>query len=483
MIPRVVIAGVQSGVGKTTVATGLMAALAKKGYRVQGFKVGPDYIDPGYHTVATGNISRNLDSWMLTAPAIRELFFRAAKDADIAVIEGVMGLYDGAGAGWQAGSTAQVAKYLRAPVILVVNAKGMARSAAAMVLGYKQFDPEVYFGGVIFNNVGGEKHFRILKEAVEGAVGLKALGYLEKNAALKTPERHLGLVPTAEKSALASYLDRLAGALESSVNLEEILAVARSAPPLDCPGDSIFPDGQKKEVKIAVARDAAFNFYYQDALDLLAEHGAELVYFSPLRDRTLPEGVHGIYIGGGFPEMFLEPLAANRTMIAGIVSAHRRGMPVYAECGGLMYLSEGIVDFSGNYYPLAGLVPGRACMQEKLAALGYMTAEVLTDNILARKGDILRGHQFRWSVLADVPPDACYAYKLAGADGAPALTEEGFVRGNLLASYLHLHFAAHPQLARNFVESCRRYKRWEVGSWKWEQKGVTDEECRPLRKV
>lgn len=458
-IPRLVIAGVQSGVGKTTLAAGLMAALAKRGYRVQGFKAGPDYIDPGYHTAATGNISRNLDGWMLGEATVRELFVRAAKGADIAVIEGVMGLYDGFGADGRTGSTAQLARWLRAPVVLAVDAKGMAASAAALVLGYQKFDPRLVLGGVVFNRAGGENHYRLLREAVEGAVGVRALGYLEKSAVFQMPERHLGLVPAAEKDGLVPFLDRLAEALARTVDLEGVLEVARSAPPLENPAGSIFPGEQKRDVCIAVARDRAFNFYYQDALDLLSAHGAELVPFSPLDDRALPGEAHGLYIGGGFPEMYLEPLAGNRTMIASITAAFRRGMPIYAECGGLMYLSGGITDFIGNHYPLAGLVPGRARMQKKLAALGYVTAEVLADNILAKKGEVLRGHQFRWSVLEDVPAGVRYAYRLSGGRGVRGGHEqEGIIRNSLLASYLHLHFAARPALAKNFVESCRRYK-------------------------
>lgn len=471
MLPRVVIAGVQSGVGKTTVATGLMAALTRKGYRVQGFKAGPDYIDPGYHTAATGNISRNLDGWLMTGPVIRELFCRAAKGADLAVIEGVMGLYDGSGAGREEGSTARLARYLGAPVILVVDAKGLAGSAAAVVLGYQKFDPEVNLAGVIFNRTGGEKHYRLLKEAVEGAVGVKALGHLEKNAAFQMPERHLGLVPAGEAGEPAPFLEKLAQAVTSTVDLEGILKIAGSVPPLDFSRPAIFPEGRAKDVKIAVARDRAFRFYYQDALDLLAACGAELVYFSPLADRSLPAGVHGLYLGGGFPEMFLEPLARNREMMESISLAHRQGMPIYAECGGLMYLCAGIVDFDGNEHPLTGVIPGRARMQKKLAALGYAEAEVLADNILAKKGEIVRGHQFRWSVLEGVSPEGQFAYQLKGRSGAggargqsEAGQKEGIVRGNLLASYLHLHFAAHPRLAENFVESCRRYRRSEVGS-------------------
>lgn len=456
MVPRVVIAGVQSGVGKTTVATGLMAAFTRMGYRVQGFKAGPDYIDPGYHTAVTGNISRNLDCWMLPEETVRELFLRAAGGADLAVVEGVMGLFDGHDGGSGAGSTALLARYLKAPVILVVDARGMAGSAAALVYGYKHFDPELDLRGVIFNNVGSERHYRVLREAVARVPGVRVLGYLPKNAGLKMPERHLGLVPAVERGELGGYFEGLARAVADTVDLEGVLAVARNASPLTRPRRSIFPaEERRKVVRIAVARDRAFNFYYQDALDLLAASGAELVEFSPLDDRSLPQGSHGIYIGGGFPEMFLPQLSGNRPMIESIVGAYRMGIPIYAECGGLMYLSAGIEDFSGTYYPMVGLFPGRARMQGKMVALGYVTAEVIEDNVLVEKGTVLKGHQFRWSVLSDVPPDVRRAYRLF--KNGTFMYKEGVVAGNLLASYLHLHFAAHPRLAKNFVERCRRY--------------------------
>ena len=468
MFPRLVIAGVQSGVGKTTIATGLMAAMTGKGYRVQGFKAGPDYIDPGYHTAATclptgtaGNVSRNLDCWMLPEVSLKELFLRAAKGADLSVIEGVMGLYDGYSGRSEAGSTARLAKLLAAPVILVVDAKGMARSAAALVLGYKNFDPALNLSGVIFNHVGSEKHYQTLSEAVEEKTGLKALGYLPKNAALKMPERHLGLLPAGERGELTAYLNKLAQVMAEFLNLEEILSVAKSAPPLDYPEQSIFPAGQQKKGRIAVARDAAFNFYYQDALDLLAAWGAELVYFSPLADSSLPQNIQGVYLGGGFPEMFLEPLARNHSMAESIRRAYKMNMPIYAECGGLMYLSEGIIDFAGSFYPMVGLIPGKALMQKKLAVLGYMTAEVINDNILAKKGDVLRGHQFHWSILTDVSAEVSCAYKLF-SEGNPDSQKEGIITGNLLASYLHLHFAAHPQLARNFVVSGLKYAAQDI---------------------
>ncbi len=459
MVPRVIIGGVQSGVGKTVLATGLMAALARRGYKVQGFKAGPDYIDPGYHAAATGRASRNLDGWLLPEDTMRELFLRAAARADVAVVEGVMGLFDGYDRG-EAGSTARLAKCLDAPVILVVNAGGMARSAAALVQGYKNFDPAVRLRGVIFNNAGSPRHYRLLKDAVEEQCGVEAVGYLPKTPGLQLPERHLGLVPAAEQEGLTAFLDRLAGLVAASIDLDRVLAIARSAPPLDYPPKRVFAgDGPGRRVKIAVAMDEAFSFYYRDALDLLEAAGARLVYFSPLRDKALPAGVHGVYIGGGFPEMFLGALSRNRSMLDSIAAAHRRRMPIYAECGGLMYLSEGIIDFAGRFYPMAGLVPGRVRMQEKRAALGYATAEVLQDNILASRGAVLRGHQFRWSVLTGVPPGTGRAYRLAGRNGGDAQPEGIVVGGNLLASYLHLHFAGHPALARNFVASCLAHAR------------------------
>lgn len=459
-MPRIVIAGAQSGVGKTTIATGLMAALTKKGYRVQGFKVGPDFIDPSYHTAATGNISRNLDGWMFPAGTIRELFVRAAGAADIAVIEGVMGLYDGCDGTREVGSTAQVAKILGAPVILVIDARGMSRSAAAMALGYVNFDPRVKIGGFIFNNVGSEGHYRLLKEAVEGKIGLPALGYLTKNRDLKMPERHLGLVPTAERGSLRSYLESLADLVTAGLDLERILEISRSASNMQAVSPKIFPvKPREKTVRIAVARDRAFNFYYQDSLELLEARGAELVYFSPVADRRLPEAIHGLYIGGGFPEMFLEELAGNEAMKESLKRAARAGMPLYAECGGLMYLTEAIVDFEGKAYPMVGFIPGKARMQKKLEALGYRTGEVQVDNILAKKGDKVRGHEFHWSRLTGLPEDLPAAYKLSGGKGRDGRPEGFVIQGNMLASYLHLHFAAHPRLARSFVASCRRFKK------------------------
>jgi len=454
-IPRLLIAGTHSGAGKTTLATALMAAFTRAGYRVQPYKVGPDYIDPGYHTAATGRVSRNLDTWFLGAAGVREVFCRAAAGADICLIEGVMGLYDGRGATSE-GSSAEVAKLLGAPVVLVLDARSMARSAAAVALGFRRLDPEVPLAGVVLNRVGGPRHLDILKKAIEEEAGLPVLGWVGRQAEIALPERHLGLLPTAEKQGLRAHLERLADALREGVELDRLMRAARQAPPLPEKEPCIFPAAPApRRVRLGLARDAAFNFYYQDGLDLLTALGAELVPVSPLADRGLPPDLDGLYLGGGFPEMFLPRLAANEDFKRDLARAFARGMPVYAECGGLMYLTRAICDFDGREYPMAGLLPGRCRMQRRRVALGYVRATVLTDNILAPAGTQLRGHEFHYSTLEEMPLPPAYALHRAGEDeGRP----DGYVLGNLLAAYLHLHFASCPQAAAALVERCARYR-------------------------
>jgi cobyrinic acid a,c-diamide synthase len=453
-LPRLMIAGTSSGAGKTTIATAVMFSLARRGYRVQPYKAGPDYIDPGYHTAATGRICRNLDSWLLNEGAVRELFIRSARRADLSLVEGVMGLYDGIGSTSEA-SSAHIAKILHLPVLLVLNVQSMACSAAAMVLGYQQMDPLVRLAGVVLNRVGGERHYRLVKEAIEDRCRIPVVGYVPRETKVNLPERHLGLLPTAEKNELAEYLAALAVAVGEGLDLEQVVDIARRADPLPVTEGNIFsstPAGT--EVRIGIARDEAFNFYYQDGLDLLAHLGAELVSFSPLRDHCLPENLAGLYLGGGFPEMFLEALAENHTFRSSLKEAVACGLPVYAECGGLMYLSEAIVDFEGREYPAAGVIPGRCRMEKKRAALGYVTARVLNDNVLAPAGALLRGHEFHYSVWEEPDvPGFCRAYRLERAMGTAGV-EDGLVRGNLLASYVHLHLAGYPHFAARFLANC-----------------------------
>jgi len=449
-IKAVVIAGSASGVGKTTIATGIISALAKRGLAVQPFKTGPDYIDPSYHTVAAGRPSRNLDTWMLSRDAIVELFCRASSGVDIAVIEGVMGLYDGHSASDEAGSTAELAKLLGVPVVLVVDASGAARSTAAMALGYRDFDPNLNLAGVIFNGIGSESHYDMCHESVTTATGLKVLGYLPKRLDLTLPERHLGLVPTPENPLPHDFIDNLVAQIEKTIDLNGLLQLARKAAPPRV-ATSLFPRRHhESSVRIGIARDKAFSFYYQDNLDLLAAWGAELAPFSPLANRALPSDIDGIYIGGGFPEMYAAELAQNKPMLTSIREAGRKGLPIYAECGGLMYLGHSLHDFDGVRHKLAGLLPVESSMKDAKLNLGYRTVRALADNPVLQRGEEVRGHEFHWSQIG------------GESEGQPAYLileqkrKEGFCTGNVLASYIHLHFASRPGMAQRFISYCKK---------------------------
>ena len=449
-IKAVVIAGAASGVGKTTIATGIIGALAKRGLAVQPFKTGPDYIDPSYHTVAAGRPSRNLDTWLLPRYAIVELFRRACADTDIAVVEGVMGLYDGHSASNEAGSTAELAKLLGLPVILVIDASGAARSTSAMALGYRDFDPDLNLAGVIFNGIGSESHFDMCREAVSAATDLKVLGYLPKRSDLTLPERHLGLVPTPENPLPHDFIDNLVAQIEKTIDLNGLLQLARkAAPPKVAP--SLFPRRHHAASgRIGIARDKAFSFYYQDNLDLLAAWGAELAPFSPLADRALPLDIGGIYIGGGFPEMYAAELAQNRSMLASIREAGQKGLPIYAECGGLMYLGRSLRDFDGNRHKLVGLLPIESSMKDAKLNLGYRTVRALADNPVLQRGEEVRGHEFHWSQIGD-ESNSQPAYLILEQK-----REEGFCIGNTVASYIHLHFASRPGMAQRFISYCKK---------------------------
>ncbi|MCG9967320.1 cobyrinate a,c-diamide synthase [Pelotomaculum terephthalicicum JT] len=450
---RVVIAGVKSGSGKTTVAAGLMAALARRGLQVQGYKVGPDYIDPGYHTAVTGRPSRNLDSFLLPEATIRELYLRAAATANIGIIEGVMGLYDGR-AGSGAGSTAEVARMLKAPVLLVLDAGSLAQSAAAMVMGYAGYDSGVHIAGVILNRVAGERHKEILQKAIEEATGIPVVGCLEREAGLALPSRHLGLTPAVEMAELDKVLDRLAHIAGEALDLDRIMTLAGGAEKLGAPERPLFaPQPVTGRLPVAIAHDAAFNFYYRDALDYLESRGACLLPFSPLTDARLPAGAAGLIIGGGFPEMFLPELAANTTLHEDIRRKAAGGLPLYAECGGLMYLCRAIKDFDDRIWPMAGLVPAVCGMQKRLAGMGYREAATQGISILGPAGLLVKGHEFHYSGL-EVAEGHPWAYRLTENNQL-----EGYASGSVLASYIHLHWAGNPGAANNFLARCRAYAR------------------------
>ncbi len=448
MSGRLVVAAPRSGGGKTTVTLGLMKALRAKGVSVQGFKVGPDYIDPGFHRVATGRPSYNLDPWMMGREATLESFRQASRPAVFSVIEGVMGLFDGRRED-AAASTAEVAVLLDAPVVLVVDARGLGQSAAALVHGYARFDPRLRVAGVIFNRTGGENHRELLRRAVEEGAGVSVLGFLPADDSLCLPSRHLGLVQAGETGQLPEVLDRIAEAVTAGVDLEAVLRLGQGVSPLA--GAVGVPSEPEAQVKIGVALDAAFSFYYQNALDLLAELGAELVFFSPLGDRGLPADLDAVYLGGGYPEVYARELEENQAFRLSLGAALRAGMPTYAECGGLIYLLEEMEDTDGNPHAGVGAIPGRAAWTGRRQALGYREARVLRDNPLAPAGTQVRGHEFHYSRW-EPPRDAPSAYLLASG------VEEGWASRNILASYLHVHLCAYPELARRFLRSARKFR-------------------------
>lgn len=450
-----VIAGSTSGVGKTTIATAIMGCLVRRGLKVQPFKAGPDYIDPTYHTWVTGEPSRNLDTWLLPHSAVIALFRRAMAGKDIGIIEGVMGLYDGRSSLGEEGSTAELAKLLAAPVVLVVNAAKAARSLAALVMGYQHFDPHLHLGGVVLNGIGSNEHYVMCREAIEDATGVPVLGFMPRRKDLSLPERHLGLIPTVEGVTQKEFLDRLIAQAEATLDIERLLTLAEQAAP-PASGSTLFPPQRvPAQARIAVAMDKAFSFYYQDSLDLLEAWGAELAPFSPIKDSNLPAGVSGIYLGGGFPEMYAQALAANKDMMTSIKLAAEGGMPIYAECGGLMYLGRSIIDLEGREYPMVGAIPVSSRLDSPRLSLGYRTVRALGDGPLLRRGQAVRGHEFHWSVM---DYGQMNAYEIVGQK-----RQEGFHQDNLLASYIHLHMGSLPIMARRFVENSCQYRKEIVG--------------------
>ncbi|MER7496793.1 cobyrinate a,c-diamide synthase [Streptomyces pharetrae] len=443
-VPRLVVAAPSSGSGKTTVATGLMAAFAARGLAVSPHKVGPDYIDPGYHALATGRVGRNLDAYLCGPELVAPLFAHGARGCDLAVVEGVMGLYDGAAGEGELASTAQVAKLLRARVVLVVDASSQSRSVAALVHGFASWDPRVRIGGVILNKVGSDRHEALLREALDSS-GVPVLGVLRRAPQVDTPSRHLGLVPVAERrGAAVEAVAAMAAQVEAGCDLEALAGLARGAGPLSCEEwEPPVVSGGTRPV-VAVAGGAAFTFSYAEHAELLTAAGAEVVTFDPLRDEALPEGTAGLVIGGGFPEVYAGELSANEPLRKAVGELARSGAPVAAECAGLLYLCR---ELDGQ--PMCGVLDASARMSERLT-LGYRDAVAVGDSVLAPAGTRMRGHEFHRTV---VEPGAGAAP--AWGVRAPERRVEGFVLRGVHASYLHTHWASEPGVARRFVERCR----------------------------
>ncbi|MDJ0666015.1 MAG: cobyrinate a,c-diamide synthase [Desulfobacterales bacterium] len=458
MAKGLIIAATASGCGKTTLSLGLMAALVRRGLRVVPFKVGPDFIDPGHHRSVTGRTSHNLDGWMLSRRFNRETFHHRANRGEIAVVEGVMGLFDGYDGRSDAGSTAQMAKWLDLPVVLVVDARSMARSAAALVQGFENFDADLKFLGVLFNRIGSARHLRYLKEALMGHVTMPCLGGVPRESSIRMPERHLGLVTAEDHPLSATQIDQMADLIEAHVDLDGLLS--RVDPiHLSSHDHGATTPQEDPGPRIGIARDRAFCFYYPENLAILEAYGARLVYFSPLTDATLPEGLDGLYLGGGYPETNARQLAANRAMRTAIFDMSRKGMPIYGECGGFMYLGRGLIDLDGRRHAMTDCFPLSTRMLRKRKALGYREIQLKTACILGPAGSSARGHEFHYSEIetADPNDDVATVYRVVPRSGGDMQTE-GFYRRRTLGSYIHLHFGSNPDLARDFVQNCRQYK-------------------------
>lgn len=447
-----VIAGERSGVGKTSLTLAIVKSLISRGLRVQCFKVGPDFIDPGYHAAVTGRPPRNLDGWMMGRDQCLKSFECNCHDVDMAVIEGVMGLYDGYDGLSEDGSTAQIAKWLNFPVILIIDGSSLARSAGAVALGFELFDQELKIAGVIFNRVAGENHFQYLCDGVQARCNVKVLGYVPRNSEWLFGERHLGLIMAEESAGLQSKIALMSRQLEQSVNIDEIVSLAR---PFTQQQFRTARHKQPESTTIGVARDEAFCFYYQDNLDYLEQHGARLVFFSPIHDSYLPTGIEGLYVPGGYPELYAAALSRNKNMRASIRDFCMAGKPVYAECGGLLYLLQYLIDKTGTPHEMVGLFPVHARMFPHLQRLGYVEGEILKNCPLLREGIKFRGHEFHYSEIEEMPQHVVRCYRITGRKSRP-VSYEGYSLCNTLASYIHIHFASNPSIAEEFVAACRR---------------------------
>jgi cobyrinic acid a,c-diamide synthase len=449
----IIIAGERSGVGKTTVTLALLAAIKGRSQTVQSFKVGPDYIDPMFHSYITGLPCRNLDPVLTSETYVRSCFAKHRQNAEYALIEGVMGLFDGATGNDDTASTAHAARLLDVPVVLILNCASTSRSIAAIAHGYRTFDPRIHIAGVVLNRVGSDRHLELLTQAL-APLNLPILGVLRRQDDISIPDRHLGLIPTAEMSDLDEIIGRLAHLGETCFDWEKLSPLLGNPHPQTL---SIKERGLGGEgLRIAIAQDRAFSFYYADNLDLFRELGAELIPWSPISDRELPENIQGLYFGGGFPEVFAAELAENKTARESVQTAIQAGMPTYAECGGLMYLCDRIIDFQGKSFPMVNIFPTAAKMGKRLT-LGYRQAIALQDSPLTIKGDRIWGHEFHRSSLTELSDRPLYS--LQGYDSHLQYPQEGWQRYQVHAAYTHLHFGAQTYLLERFLAECDDYMR------------------------
>ncbi len=446
--PRIVLGGTNSRAGKTVISIGLMRALRERGYRVQPFKVGPDFIDPSYHNFATGRRSRNLDGFLMKERDIKECFARCAEDADFAVVEGAMGLYDSHDALDERGSTAHVSKVLSAPVLLIANVERIARSAAALVKGFKVFDPGVDIKGVILNRLGTERHIQKARLAVEELAGMRVVGAIPRREKAVVPERHLGLVPAHERAGVEQLFKDLASLVEEYVDVDKVIEMARAAGELEGSKVNELFRARKNtsDVVLGIVRDRAFSFYYEDNIDAFAAR-ARIEFIDSIEDEKLPD-IDALYIGGGFPEVFAKELEENVSLRNDIKDFCKSGRPVYAECGGLMYLGKSI-SVGGREYEMADFLPLKTEMESSFQALGYTISKVARDNPISAKGDLLLGHEFHHSQVK-LLGDADYACEMVRGKGI-ASGKDGILVKNTLGCYSHLHVLSYPKMVENFL--------------------------------
>ncbi|MCQ2970673.1 cobyrinic acid a,c-diamide synthase [Methanobrevibacter gottschalkii] len=444
---RIILAGTGSAVGKTTIATGIMKALSEK-YNVQPFKVGPDYIDPSYHTLATENISRNLDSFFMKEGQVRDSYLKGMEGKDIAIIEGVRGLFEGIDSVNDIGSTASIAKSLKAPVILIINSRSLVKSAAAIVLGFKSLDPEINIAGVILNKVKNKAHYLKTKKSIEEITNTEVIGGIIRDDNISIEQRHLGLVPARERESSLKFIELWSEVIKNSIDLDRLIEIAKTAPRITSNITPIWNKLNKQQVKIGVAYDEVFNFYYKENIESLEANNAKIKYFSPLKDEELPD-VDGIYIGGGYPELFSKELNANQNMLSQIKNFHMEDRPIFAECGGLMYLMNSIhEDAVVNIYPY------KSILTDRVQALKYTIAEVKEDNIISKKGEKFNGHEFHYSkvLVNENNIKNKLAFEILRGKGSYN-NQDGFMERNTLASYVHTHVAAMPNFGGNFCIS------------------------------
>lgn len=448
-----VLAGTGSGCGKTTVTLGLLSLLKKRGLRVQPCKVGPDYLDTAWHTAVCGTASRNLDSYMLPEPVLNALFREQMQKADVAVIEGVMGLYDGYGTDPDYCSTAAMAKQLGCPVILLVDGKAVSTSIAATVMGFQHFDPTLNIAGVIVNRVNSAPHFKLLKTAIERYCALPVLGYVPRVSGVALPERHLGLVTARESVVNQQPWQDFAAMLEQTLDIDRLLALSQKETFVEGEWPELPGARAGEGLTLAMADDEAFNFYYPDNLTLLARTGVNIVRFSPLHDRQLPD-CQMVWLGGGYPELHAAALSANATMLASLRDAHQRNVAIYAECGGLMYLGTSLEEADGTTHQMANIIPGHSKMGQRLTRFGYCEAQALQPTLLAAQGDVLRGHEFHYSDFTPELPASLACRKVRDGQVMQEWTG-GWQVGNAFASYLHVHFAQRPMMLNHWLNAGR----------------------------